>query len=290
MQIILNILISFSLYLVISLSFFIIYQTIKFFHLSHGVLITIGGYLFYSLYRLLSINIVPAIILSIIFTIGIGLLIEFFIYRNLRFLKSTTLVLTISSLGIYIIFQNVISLIWGVDPISLQSGLVKKGHAVFYAYITDIQIITIIVSLLLFILTSIFLTYSKTGLKINAISSNEELANVFGVNSKKAINWSFIIGSALAAVSGMLFAFDTNITPTMGFNLLLYGVVAMIIGGVGSTWGLIGGSLLLSTAQHLGAYYIDSKWMDPIAYIILILFLIWKPLGFSGKRLKKVEI
>ena len=79
-------------------------------------------------------------------------------------------------------------------------------------------------------------------------------------------------------------------TPTFGFNLLLYGVVAMIIGGVGSTRGLIAGSLLVATAQHLSAYYIDTKWMDAVTYIILILFLIWKPLGFSGKQLKKVEL
>jgi len=76
----------------------------------------------------------------------------------------------------------------------------------------------------------------------------------------------------------------------MGFNLLLYGVIALIIGGNGSTWGLVGGAFLLATAQNLGAYYFDSKWMDTIAYIVLILFLIWKPLGFSGQILKKVEI
>jgi branched-subunit amino acid ABC-type transport system permease component len=83
---------------------------------------------------------------------------------------------------------------------------------------------------------------------------------------------------------------DTNMTPTFGFNLLLYGIVAIIIGGVGSTRGLIAGALLVATAQQLAAYYIDTKWMDAITYIILILFLIWKPLGFSGKRLKKVEV
>ena len=79
-------------------------------------------------------------------------------------------------------------------------------------------------------------------------------------------------------------------TPTLGFNLLLYGVVAMIIGGVGSTRGLVAGSLLVAATQHLAAYYIDTKWMDAVTYIILILFLIWKPLGFSGKLLKKVEV
>jgi len=101
---------------------------------------------------------------------------------------------------------------------------------------------------------------------------------------------AFGIGSALAAVAGILIAFDTDMRPTMGFSWLLYGVVAMIIGGVGSNLGLAGGALLLATAQHLAAYYIGSQWMDAVAYIILILFLIAKPLGFSGKRLKKIEI
>jgi branched-chain amino acid transport system permease protein len=290
MQIIINILISSSLYLIISLSFLVIYQTIKFFHISHGILITFGGYLFYTFYRLLSINFVSSLFLSIIFTVLVGLLVELIIYRKLRLSKSSSLSLTISSLGIYVIFQNMISLFWGVDPIALHSAVVKTGHVIFSAYITDIQIITIGASLVLYILTTFILNYSKIGLKIRALSSNEELANVFGINSNRVIIWSISMGSVLAATSGILYAFDTSLTPTMGFNLLLYGVVAMIIGGVGSTWGLIGGSLLLAAAQHLGAYYIDSKWMDTIAYIILILFLIWKPLGFSGKRLKKIEI
>ena len=122
------------------------------------------------------------------------------------------------------------------------------------------------------------------------MSSNSELSNIYGINSNKIILISFGIGSALAAKAGILSAMDTNMTPTFGFNLLLYGVVAMIIGGVGSTRGLIAGSLLVATAQHLSAYYIDTKWMDAVTYIILILFLIWKPLGFSGKQLKKVEL
>lgn len=101
---------------------------------------------------------------------------------------------------------------------------------------------------------------------------------------------AFGIGSVLTAVAGILVAFDVDMTPTMGFKWLLYGVVAMIIGGVGSYWGLIGGAFLLATSQHIAAYYIGNQWMDAVAYIILILFLIVKPLGFSGKRLKKIEI
>jgi len=125
---------------------------------------------------------------------------------------------------------------------------------------------------------------------MKAISSNLELSSIFGINQNKIFLLAFGLGSCLAAISGILIAFEKDLTPTLGFNLLLYGVVAMIIGGVGSLWGIVGGAFLLSIAQNIGAYYLDSKWMDAIAYIILILFLIWKPLGFSGTRLKKVEL
>jgi branched-subunit amino acid ABC-type transport system permease component len=116
------------------------------------------------------------------------------------------------------------------------------------------------------------------------------LSNIVGISSDRVILQAFALGSALAAVAGILIAFDVDMTPTMGFKWLLYGVVAMIIGGVGSHWGLVGGALLLAASQHLAAYYIGSQWMDAVAYIILIVFLIAKPLGFSGKRLKKIEI
>ncbi len=87
-----------------------------------------------------------------------------------------------------------------------------------------------------------------------------------------------------------LIAADTDMTPTMGFNWLLYAVVAMIIGGMGKMRYLFFGALLLASAQHLSAYYLDSKWMNATAFIILITFLYFKPYGFSGKRLKKAEI
>lgn len=196
----------------------------------------------------------------------------------------------IASIGLYVVLQNCISLYFGDDTKIINTGEIKVGNQIFGAYITTIQLVTIGVSFVLFVSVNFFLQFSSTGKSIRAVSSNSELSNIYGINSNKIILISFGIGSALAAIAGILSAMDTNMTPTFGFNLLLYGVVAMIIGGVGSTRGLIAGSLLVATAQHLSAYYIDTKWMDAVTYIILILFLIWKPLGFSGKQLKKVEL
>ena len=142
-------------------------------------------------------------------------------------------------MGIYIILQNVISLIWGDDTIIINTAEVTVGNQIFGAYITTIQIITIFISLSLFIAVNLFLNYSRTGKSIRAVASNPELCNIYGLNSNKIILIIFGFSSALAAIAGIVMALDTNITPTFGFNFYLYGVVVMIIGGIGSTRGLI---------------------------------------------------
>ena len=196
----------------------------------------------------------------------------------------------IASIGLYVVLQNTISLYFGDDTKVINTAEITVGHQIFGAYITTVQIVTICVSLALFIGVNLFLHFTATGKSIRAVSSNPELCSIYGISSNKVVLIAFALGSTLAAVAGILSAMDTNMTPTFGFNLLLYGVVAMIVGGVGSTRGLLAGSLLVATAQHLAAFYLDTKWMDAVTYIILSLFLIWKPLGFSGKRLKKVEV
>lgn len=289
-QIYLNILISLSLYLLITNSFLFIYLTNKLLNIAHAVTITFGAYLTFLFSMQLGFSLWLAIPLAIIGAVLINAISEISIYKPLRKRETPSWKMLIASLGLYVILQNLVSLIWGDDTKSIRTWPVKVGNEIFGAYITDVQIITIIVSVILFTAAILFLQYTSLGKQIRAVSSNSELSNIFGISSDRVILWSFIIGSALAAIAGILIALDTDMTPTMGFHVFLYAVVAMIIGGVGSYKGLIGGALLLATAQHLSAYYIDSKWMDATAYVILILFLIWKPLGFSGKRLKKVEI
>jgi branched-subunit amino acid ABC-type transport system permease component len=289
-QIVVNIALSFFVYSLIALSFVLCYYPTRFFHIAHAITLTFAAYFTYFFYIQLQFPLVCSIPLAIFCATAIGMLSEIALYKPLRKRNASPMVLMIASLGLYTLLQNVVSMIWGDDTKSIRTGEVKVGHEFLGAYITDIQIITIIVSLALFIGCVFFMKHSRIGRNIRAVASNPELSNIVGIHSDRVILWAFAIGSALVAVAGILIAFDTDMRPTMGFSWLLYGVVAMIIGGVGSNWGLVGGALLLATAQHLAAYYIGSQWMDAVAYIILILFLIAKPLGFSGKRLKKIEI
>lgn len=289
-QLIIDILFTASLYLIISNSFIIIYYPTKFFHIAHAIIICIGAYFTYTFSQILNLPIWLSVALSIISSILIGLSINHLFYNPLRKQRLQPLFFLIASIGVYIVLQNCISIIWGDDLKSLRQGKILVGHQLFNAKISSIQIFTIVISIFLFILSIFFFKYSKIGRNIRAFASNDELAKIFGINPNKLIRWAFALGSGVASIAGILIAFDTGFTPTMGFNYLFYGIVVMIIGGVGSNWGIIGGAFILSITQHLTSFYFGDKWMDSITYLIMILFLVFRPLGISGKRLKKIEI
>jgi branched-chain amino acid transport system permease protein len=289
-QLIVNILITFSIYILIAFSFSTIYYLTKFFHIAQAAIISLGAYFSFLFLQEFQLSIWLSIPLAISLSVLIGLLCEVLVYKQMRAKDAPLFAYLVVSIGIYTVLQNSISLYFGDDTKVLNTIPVTVGHQILGAFITTIQIITVIVSLLLFITVVTFIKYTSIGKSMRAVASNPSLSTVYGIKSNKVILWAITIGSALGAIAGILSAMDTNMTPTFGFNLLLYGVVAMIIGGIGSYRGLIAGSLLVATAQHLSGYYLDTKWMDATTYIILIVFLLWKPLGFSGKRLKKVEI
>lgn len=289
-QIAVNISIYTFVYLLIAWSFFINFRVTKFLNLAHAISLCITAYITYFISIQQNLPLALAVIISIVAGVALMLLINQFIYKPLQKRKLESWQMLIASLGVYVVLQNVVSMLWGDSTLSFRTWPVKAGHQLMGAYITDVQIITIVSSIVLLFFSWLFLEKTSMGQKIKAVSSNPELSTVLGISKNKVVVWSFIIGSDLAACAGILIAADTDMTPTMGFNWLLYAVVSMIIGGLGKMRYLLLGALLLATAQHLSAYYLDSKWMNATAYLILIIFLYFRPYGFSGKRLKKAEI
>ncbi|AUR48140.1 branched-chain amino acid ABC transporter permease [Porphyromonas gingivalis] len=279
-----------SQYLLIAFSFKVLYQGIRFFHIAHAASLTLAAYMVYTASVLWGVSLWLAVPLAIVVVVLLMLGINQWVYRPLKRQGLESWQMMIASLGLYVVLQNVISMIWGDSTLSFRTWEIKVGHEFMGAYITDVQIITIVSSIILLFFVHLFMQRTHIGRQIKAVASNPELSSVLGISETKAVAWSMGIGTGLAACAGILIAADIDMTPTMGFNWLLYGVVAMIIGGMGRMRYLLLGSLLLATEQHLSAYYIDSKWMNATAYIILIVFLYFRPYGFSGKQLKKAEI
>ena len=290
MQLLLQIILSSLVYSLIGLSFSVIYSTLGFFHLAHAISLTLGGYLVYSGVILLGWPFWVTVPLSVALVALLMLAVNGWVYYPLKIKGLASWQMMIASLGIYVVLQNVISMVWGDSTLSFRTWEVKVGHNIMGAYITDVQIITIVTCLALLALMWLFMEKTTIGKQVKAVSSNPNLSGILGLSKDRVIMWGVGIGTALVAVAGILIAADTDMTPTMGFNWLLYGVVALTVGGLGKIRYLVLGALILAIAQHLAAFYLDSKWMNATAYIILIVFLYFRPYGFSGKQLKKSSL
>lgn len=288
-QLLLNGIIAGSIYSLIAIGFSLIYQTTRFFHFAHAAIYTFGAYFAYLFYTQLGFNQFIAFPLACICVAIIGVICELTVYRPMRKRKATDLTLLLASLGLYTLLQNVISLAWGDDTKTMRTGEVVEGHAILGARITDIQIVIVVASITMIMMITLILTQMKMGKTLRALANDSELARLSGVNSDRYILYAFAIGSFLAAVASIMISFDTDMTPTMGFNALMMAVVAVIVGGINSLPGAALGGLLIGLAQNLGVAFLPSKWQDTIVFVILIVFLLFKPYGILGKTINNEQ-
>jgi len=290
LQLLVNIAISASTYILVGLSFSLIYSTVRFFHFAHAIVFTSGAYFTFFLSTWCNLPILFAIPLASILSSFVGCYLDIWIYRPMRHKNSSPLILLLASLGIYIVLQNMVSMVFGDDTKSIRSTVVREGLSIFGARITATQVLIISISIVLVICIAVFLQKAKLGKAMRAVANDCELADISGVDTNQVILLTFAIGSFVAGLAGALIALDTDMTPTMGMEALMMGVVVVVVGGVGNVSGIVLGALLLATAQHLGVWKISSQWQDAIAFVVLLIFLLFRPQGFLGKKIKKVSI
>ncbi len=289
-QLLLNGIIAGSIYALIAIGFTVIYRTVKFFHFAHGIVYTAGAYFAYTLIISLHLNFALSFFLAIVLAAILGVAIDRLVYYPLRRQKASNLIFLLASFGVVIFIQNLIQLIYGAQILTIRTGPIKEGHHFLGAVITDIQILILAVSIILMIFLWLFIQKTKLGKAMRAVSDDPIAANVVGINPERIILTSFAIGSALAGVAGILISFETNIEPTMGFSALLKGIIASIIGGIGSIPGAVLGGFFLGLAENLGIWKISAGWKDCIAFAILIIFLLLRPRGILGNKTEKKTI
>jgi len=283
-QLLANGLIAGAIYALIAAGFSLIYSTCKFVHFAHGATIAVAAYILYSLFSLLGINFWLSIILTIILTAGFGWLVNKIVYEKLRKRKASNVILLIASVALLILFESLILLFFGADVKTIGFIKIAKGWEFLGAIITPLQIIIILSSLILFVLLYFFTKRTKVGKAMRAVADNKDVAEIVGISAKKIYAWSFVVGSAIAGVAGVLVGLEQNLEPMMGMNLMIKGFTGAIIGGVGSVPGAILGSFLLGLAENFGIWFLPSGYKNAIAFIILFIFLIFRPQGILGRK------
>ncbi len=283
-QLILNSVIAGAIYALVALGFNLIYGATKFFNLAHGVMAAIGGYSVFYFAKTLGWNLWLAVIIGVLLAGLIGYGLDKVIYKPLRKRKASNMVLLVASLGAFTALQAVIAILFTSQFRTLSFKVSTQNiYEIFGGVITQTQLVILILAIVIMVGLALLLKYTMFGKAIKAISDDEEVARIVGVNTNKIIGYVFFIGSAIAGLAGILVGFDTGIEPTMGLGLLLKGVIASIVGGIGNIYGGVLGAFLLGFVENFGIWKISGEWKDAIAFGLLIVFLIFRPRGIMNK-------
>ena len=268
----------------IALGFNLIYGATKFFNLAHGVMVAVGGYAFFYFAKTLGLNIFVAVIIGVALAGLVGYGLDKLIYLPLRKRKASNMVLLVASLGAFTALQAVIAILFTSQFKTLSQNVgTQKLFEVFGGIITQTQLIILLAAVLVMAGLVLLLYKTQFGKAVRAISDDEEVARIVGINTNKIMGYVFFIGSAIAGLAGILVGFDIGIEPTMGLSLLLKGVIASIVGGVGNIYGGVLGAFLLGFVENFGIWKISGEWKDAIAFVLLIVFLVFRPRGIMNK-------
>ena len=286
-QLLINGLIAGAIYALVASGFSLIYSNCKFVHFAHGSTIATSAYALFFFYAKIGLNFWLAVILTIIFAGAFGWLMNALVYKKLRKRKSGGAILLIASVGLLIFIESLVLLIFGADVKTIGFIKIVKGLEFFGIIITPLQIIIIAVSFILFVALFVFMKKTKLGKAMRAVADNKEAAEIVGISTEKIYAWSFIIGSAIAGIAGILVGLEQNLEPTMGTNLMIKGFTGAIIGGIGSIHGAILGAFFLGIVENFGIWFLPSGYKDAIAFTILLGFLLFMPQGILGIRQTK---
>jgi branched-chain amino acid transport system permease protein len=281
-QLLINSLIAGAIYALVASGFSLIYATSKFIHFAHGATVAFSAYVLYFFFSMIGSNFWLSAVLSIIFAALLGLLMNVLIFKQLRKKKASGVILLIASFALLILLESLILLLFGADVKTVGYIKVAKGLEFLGAIITPLQIFIVVSSFVLLGLLFLFMKKTKIGKAMRAVSDNKDVAEIVGISSERIYSWAFIIGSAIAGFAGILIGLEQNLTSTMGTGLMIKGFTGAIIGGIGSVPGAVLGSFLLGIAENFGIWYLPSGYKDAIAFVLLFLFLLFRPRGILG--------
>lgn len=286
-QLIVNSLVKGALIALAGLGFALYYNTTRIFHIAYAAIYTLAAYLFYSFFFLFTRQWIPAFLLTTVSIIIISVLIEISVYRPLSRKGSSLNVVLVASIGLMTVIINIIAVFYGNEVKILYPGI-ARSVSIGSISITYPQLRQFFISLLFIGITLVFLKATKWGKLIRAIRDDEKLAMASGINVWGMRLTLIAASSFLAAIPSILTASDVGMDPHGGMQVLLSAVVALIIGGVGRFEGPVIGGFLLALIQGLVIWQFSGKWVDAVTFVILIIFLIFRPNGILGERRREV--
>ena len=277
-----------SVYALIALGYTMVYGIAKMLNFAHGDVIMVGAYIIYVVSTMQGLPLWVGILASVVGCTVLGMLIERLAYKPLRGAQSLAVLIT--AIGVSYFLQNAALLIFGSSPKSFTSIVNLKPLSLFGGalVISWEAITTMIVSVIIMVALTLFINKSKQGKAMRAVSEDRDAAQLMGINVNRTITLTFAIGSALAAVAGMLLCSSyPTLTPLTGAMPGIKAFTAAVFGGIGSVPGAMLGGILIGIIQMLANGYISTQLSDAIVFAVLIIVLLVKPTGLLGKKINE---
>ena len=274
-----------SIYALIALGYTMIYGIIKLINFAHGDIYMVGAYLgFYAI--TLGIPIVPAILISMAVTSCLGVVVERLAYRPLRHAPRISVLIT--AIGMSFFLEYTMMALVSPTPRTFPATISDVSFEVGGLIISGQQLLIMGVTFLLMTILTYIVRRTKIGKAMRAASYDTEAAQLMGINADRIISITFAIGSALAAVAGVLIGIYYNaIDPLMGLMPGIKAFVAAVFGGIGSLPGAVFGGIVLGIVEAFISGLGLSMFRDAAAFAILILVLLLRPARIFGKNVKE---
>ena len=271
-----------SIYALIALGYTMVYGIAKIINFAHGDIIMVGAYALYVYVSMLKLPPVLAVILTIITCSVIGITIEKVAYKPLR--KAQPLAVLITAIGVSYLLQNLALLIFKATPIPFGSIIKVPSVRIAGFNISGLTIVTLAVTVIIMVGLTLFINKTKMGHAMLAVSEDKGAAGLMGINVNRTISVTFAIGSALAAVAGILYISQyETLLPTLGALPGIKAFVAAVLGGIGSIPGAMFGGIILGIIESMSKAYISTQLSDAIVFSVLVVVLLVKPSGILGK-------
>jgi branched-chain amino acid transport system permease protein len=287
-----------SIYALVALGYTMVYGILGLINFAHGEVVMIGALASLTVVKLLAESGLPGPVIVLVglfvaalVCMTLGFAIERIAYRPLR--NAPRLAPLITAIGVSIVLQQLAMLIWGRSYHSIPQLLPAERHEILGASFTEIQVIIVLVAAFTMAGLILLVNRTKMGRAMRATAENPAIAGLMGVDANRIISLTFVIGSGLAALAGVLVSANYGIAHYhMGFILGLKAFTAAVLGGIGNLAGAMVGGVLLGVIEALGAGYIGditggvlgSHYQDVFAFFVLIVVLIFRPSGLMGEK------
>jgi branched-chain amino acid transport system permease protein len=272
-----------ALYALTAAGFSLIFGSTRIFHFAHGSAFAIAAYLFYFFYAVAGAGWPMAALAATAAAVVFGVAVDRFIYAPIQRHEGSFFTVFVASFGVAIVVQNLIGMIFGRGFVSVSTALSRSIEITPGLYVSPLAGIAILCAVAFFVGLHLFLTRTHVGFALRALAENPELVRTYGLSPRQLSSYAFALGSLLVVPSALLTSASTGLNPAVGSDIMLVSLAATIVGGVGSLRGAACAGLLLGLGQNLALWRLESQWSDAVTFVVLFLFILFRPSGFFGR-------